>query len=192
MPVMDGYELAQRIRVFQPALPVIGLTAHAMPEERQRCLSSGMVAHVSKPIDCSALVASILEHVARAPALPASMLLSDPVLPSHSGLIDWTALSDRYRGRGEFAEKLLAILVRTHAETPLKLRNAARAYDIETIKSLAHTLQGIAGNVEAVALHALAIQAEQSIREGRDDSLALAEQLAASMDELLDMLKSRS
>ncbi|GAB2896012.1 hypothetical protein GCM10027046_26710 [Uliginosibacterium flavum] len=192
MPVMDGYELAQRIRVLQPALPVIGLTAHAMPEERQRCLSSGMVAHVSKPIDCSALVASILEHVARAPALPASMLLSDPVLPSRSGLIDWTALSDRYRGRGEFAEKLLAILVRTHAETPLKLRNAARAYDIETIKSLAHTLQGIAGNVEAVALHALAIQAEQSIREGRDDSLALAEQLAASMDELLDMLKSRS
>ncbi|MDP5239372.1 PAS domain S-box protein [Uliginosibacterium sp. 31-16] len=184
MPVMDGYELAQQVRLRQPGLPVIGLTAHAMPEERQRCLTSGMVAHISKPIDCNILIATILQHV--------SPPLSTPVTRAcTSELIDWAALSERYRGRGEFAEKLFTILLRTHAETPHTLRNAARAYDVETIKSIAHTLQGIAGNVEAPALHELAIQVEQSIREGREDSLGLAEQLAASMDELLAMLRQR-
>ena len=75
----------------QPGLPVIGLTAHAMPEERQRCLSSGMVAHVSKPIDCNSLIATILQYV----ALPSSVSAARA-----GGLIDWAALSERYRGRG--------------------------------------------------------------------------------------------
>ena len=63
MPEMDGYEATRRIVEMAPGLPVIGLTAHAMPEEREKSLGSGMVDHVTKPINEDRLVAAILKHV---------------------------------------------------------------------------------------------------------------------------------
>ncbi|MCW5635898.1 MAG: PAS domain S-box protein [Rubrivivax sp.] len=65
MPHMDGYEAARRIREMAPRLPVIGLTAHALAEERDRCLAAGMVEHVTKPVDALALVRTIRHHARR-------------------------------------------------------------------------------------------------------------------------------
>ena len=63
MPVLDGYEATRSIRAVHPQLPVIALTAHALPDVRQRCLEAGMVEHVVKPIDMVELVAAIRRHV---------------------------------------------------------------------------------------------------------------------------------
>jgi signal transduction histidine kinase/CheY-like chemotaxis protein len=63
MPVLDGYEATRRIRAKYPWLPVIGLTAHALPEARRLCLEAGMVEHVVKPVDITVLVAAIRRHV---------------------------------------------------------------------------------------------------------------------------------
>lgn len=59
MPVMDGYEAARLILELSPALPIIGLTAHALSEERDKCLKIGMVEHVTKPIDPDTLITVI-------------------------------------------------------------------------------------------------------------------------------------
>ncbi len=52
MPVMDGYEATRRIRETpeQSSQCVIAMTANAMPEDRQRCLSAGMDDFITKPI----------------------------------------------------------------------------------------------------------------------------------------------
>jgi signal transduction histidine kinase/CheY-like chemotaxis protein/HPt (histidine-containing phosphotransfer) domain-containing protein len=63
MPEMDGYEATRRIHAIAPSLPVIGLTAHAMAEEKERCLAAGMVAHVSKPVDEDYLVTVLLQQL---------------------------------------------------------------------------------------------------------------------------------
>lgn len=65
MPLMDGYEATQRIRNAAPHLPVIGLTAHAQPQDRARCLASGMAAHLSKPVDVDELVGAVLRACGR-------------------------------------------------------------------------------------------------------------------------------
>ena len=65
MPVMDGFEATRHILALAPDLPVVGLTAHTMAEERDKCLAAGMVAHVAKPIDLDELVA-VIRHHARA------------------------------------------------------------------------------------------------------------------------------
>lgn len=50
MPNMDGYRLTQRIRQLGLTLPVIGVTANALAEEKQRCIESGMDSCLSKPV----------------------------------------------------------------------------------------------------------------------------------------------
>jgi signal transduction histidine kinase/CheY-like chemotaxis protein len=52
MPVMDGYEAAEKIRCLPDArknIPIIALTADAMKEDREKCLSVGMNSYISKP-----------------------------------------------------------------------------------------------------------------------------------------------
>lgn len=54
MPIMDGYEATDAIRIMNrpdAALPIIAMTADAYSDDIQRCLSHGMTAHVAKPID---------------------------------------------------------------------------------------------------------------------------------------------
>jgi CheY-like chemotaxis protein len=60
MPNMDGYSATRQIRQHESAegraqLPIIALTAHALPEYQQRSSEAGMNAHLNKPISLVAL-----------------------------------------------------------------------------------------------------------------------------------------
>lgn len=57
MPVMDGYETMRRIRIQKQweALPMIALTAKAMPEEQVKCIEAGANDYMTKPVDLEKL-----------------------------------------------------------------------------------------------------------------------------------------
>ena len=73
MPELDGYDATRALHAFDPELPVVGQTAHAMAADRERCLAAGMVDHLAKPIDPVDLVRVVIRHARR---------LAGPVAPS--------------------------------------------------------------------------------------------------------------
>lgn len=59
MPVLDGYEATKRIRHSGVNTPIIALTAHAMSDEKERCLASGCNAFLSKPFNVPKIVQTV-------------------------------------------------------------------------------------------------------------------------------------
>lgn len=60
MPVMDGYTASEHIRLHvNKHIPIIAMTAHAMPGEKEKCLSYGMNDYVSKPFNEKELLKKI-------------------------------------------------------------------------------------------------------------------------------------
>lgn len=65
MPTMDGYEATQILRKKKFDKPIIALTAHAMKEERKKCLESGFTAFLTKPIHRPSLIALLESYGAK-------------------------------------------------------------------------------------------------------------------------------
>jgi len=67
MPVMDGLQATQKIReIFDAStLPIIGVTAHAMIEDRERFLQVGMNGYITKPIQKDSLISEIMRCLSK-------------------------------------------------------------------------------------------------------------------------------
>ncbi len=68
MPVMDGLEATRRIRAFSldhPSrnIPIVGLTANAIPDELEKCTQAGMDYWVTKPIQADELLSAMQQAI---------------------------------------------------------------------------------------------------------------------------------
>ena len=74
MPMLDGYAATKAIRRLERErdtknpVPIIGVTAHALPEDREKCLENGMDGYLPKPISRDDLLAIIDQHIKKTQA----------------------------------------------------------------------------------------------------------------------------
>jgi signal transduction histidine kinase/CheY-like chemotaxis protein/HPt (histidine-containing phosphotransfer) domain-containing protein len=182
MPVMDGFEATRRLRADPrlAALPIIAMTAHALEEERQRCLAAGMNGHVTKPIEPDRLFQT-LETWAPAPAAGPAAPAPEPQSPGLAipGLETAGALR-RVAGNHAAYRRILLQFCERQAGAAETIRTALAAGDAGLAGHTAHTVKGVAGNLGALALAALAAALEPVLGEPK----AAAEGLAAFEAEL--------
>jgi two-component system sensor histidine kinase/response regulator len=151
MPTMDGYQATEAI-LQDPVLcgiPVLAMTAHAMVEERERCLALGMKGHLSKPLDPTLLYASLHPYAKqRAPAEGAS----ERMPRWSSSAADWPEVpgmdrrtTERYFGGDVmlFRRTLLAFVDHVRVLLP-NLGLALRDNDRAVLVREGHTLKGLA------------------------------------------------
>lgn len=167
MPELDGCEATREIRRIADHPPIIAQTAHALAEERQRCLDAGMLDQLSKPIDQEELVRTLLRYArpnqlpkrseTTPPDAPPASLQADPV----TSQIDWEALQARYASKPQFIARLLKAAQSSHTDAIEGLRLAISTEDGQRIGRIAHGLKGSAGTLFAHRVLALARETEQ-------------------------------
>ena len=168
MPVMDGYRAAGQLRNQGYDGPIVALTAHAMATDRKKCIDAGCNDYAVKPIDRQKLVETIRRNL-RQPASRqegrgnGNILISDVADdPDFAGLLEMFA--------ADLPENITAI------------QRALAEQDWNTLKRLAHRLQGAAGSFGFPAIAEVAAELEGPVLEMDD-----LERLRTKVEELTDL-----
>ena len=189
MPEMDGFTATSHIRA-QPrlqALPIIAMTAHALVEERQRCLDAGMNDHVSKPIDPDALFATLTRWVkprrvqhAAAEARPARVVEA-VALPEIEG-VDVKAGVARTAGNQRLYRDLLVRFAKDQRELGEQIAFALDSENSKLAERMAHTVKGVAGNLSIGKIFSSAAKLEKAIHENDPDTLVMLAEFTSLLD----------
>ncbi|MGC1788680.1 MAG: response regulator, partial [Terriglobales bacterium] len=183
MPEMDGFTATRLLRA-QPrlqGLPIIAMTAHALVEERQRCLDAGMNDHVSKPIDPDALFATLLRWTKprqvreEATASAPGEMLEEMTFLAIDG-VDFAGGLKRVAGNKRLFRDLLQQFAAKQAEVSLQIAAAIEAGDYNLAERIVHTVKGVAGNIGLKKVLAAAEKLERAIRREDGDRLRLFEE----------------
>lgn len=173
MPVMDGYEAAGRIGADDrfTDLPIIALTAHAMADEREKCLKSGMRDHVAKPINPKELFATMVKWIApgvRKAAKPKAQIDEDKsmaLLPNELPGIDIKSGLARMAGNHELYKKILLKFRNNNQNVINNIKSAMELADMAAISMLTHTIKGVAGNIGAGDLYQAMADLESALKK---------------------------
>jgi PAS domain S-box-containing protein len=188
MPEMDGHTATGILRSDARFnhLPILAMTAHALVEERQRCLQAGMNDHVTKPLDPDALFAALSRWVQRRAAPQGEIAQPDPVrrMPSESLRIEGVDVADglrRVAGNERLFRNLLEQFAGKQATAAREIADALAQGDRALAERLAHTVKGVAANLAMTAVQARAADVERGIRNG-EESPALVASLASALE----------
>jgi PAS domain S-box-containing protein len=162
MPVMDGFEATRRIRAsIHPAIPIIAVTADAMPADRDRCLREGMNDYISKPVELDRLEEVLAKWLAASGPADAVRVHGQHTVFDVEGLLR------RLRGDRELASITLKGFLQ---DVPSQLNNLRMRLDESDARGLrlqAHALKGAAGTVAAEGLRAIALEMERTAAAGQ-------------------------
>ncbi|MBK1841939.1 response regulator [Azospirillum sp. YIM B02556] len=164
MPVLDGRSAARAIRRMDgpvSRIPIVGLSADALPEHRDGHMAAGLDAYLTKPIDWEQLNAVLVDLATRPQEGRVVPIPSRP--PDDGGQFSALPLVDRVKLAelrlalgGEALDGMLQLLPETALRELTAIRSALQAGRPKELKQAAHTLAGLAANFGAPRMAAIA------------------------------------
>ncbi|MDQ3073348.1 MAG: response regulator, partial [Bacteroidota bacterium] len=216
MPLMDGYEATRLIRKhFIPPkrdVPIIAITAHALSDEIEQCLRSGMNDYITKPFLAEELLqkishaASSLENDLFIPgrqAQKADERKNKPAKPKHSvqnannkatsasrgdTYLDLTYLNRIANGNRQYVEEMMSICQEQIPEFMLDIDKAMANSDWELLSRTVHKLKSSVAIVGAEKVKTVAISVEEKIKG--DPKIGELKPIVESLRQLIYTLQS--
>ena len=164
MPVMDGLTAARRIRceLGLNDLPLIALTAGALPHEREAALAAGMNDVLTKPVRLEALVAMMLRY-GKPRGQDGPQAEAFPAIPG----IDREQATDILCGNRPLFLRLLGLFLADNDGLGRRVREALAQGHREKAALGLHKLKGNSGSLGAMAIMALAGSLEEAVDAGK-------------------------
>lgn len=186
MPDMDGLTAARKIRGWeaashaeasskgkaQPAIPIIAMTAHALTDDREKCLAAGMNDYIAKPVVPQVLGAVLAKWLpASGPAgrnggQPGNPVLAQSVLPWNSKappVFDRAGMTARLLNDAELVRRVLDTFLNDIPGQLVKLRELLKAGNPAGAARQAHTIKGAAANVGGERLRQIMAEMESAL-----------------------------
>ncbi len=193
MPIMDGEEATKLIRSLPGAerdIPIIALTAHAMPGDRERFLSAGMDDYLTKPLDSSLMLTTIHQYISKSKddgvnvrpsnenidevktaKEPSVDLLFGPDFRDFP-LLDMGVIDQMRIDTGDDTIPMLIGVFKEEVETRVvNIKDEVAQQNIENLCREAHTLKSSSGSFGAMQMNALAKSIELAAKSSNFDKL---------------------
>jgi len=196
MPELDGQEATRRIRALPQGagLPILALTAAAMPEDREKCMAAGMDGHIAKPLEPEELKAALRRVLPQSDvvsgqvdAQPVATSSAREVSPATLGLpnmpaFDMAALMARVQDNHTVVLRLLEGFVEQNRATAQELETLLHERQLDKARFRTHTLIGAAASLGAMRVAEASAELNAALR----DSTETPEMLQALQEALRD------
>lgn len=182
MPDLDGIEATHAIRRAEEGtsrrVPIIAMTAHAMPGDMENCLSAGMDGYLSKPIRLDSLIRKIealaspveAQPLSIAPNAPGSTPMPSPLVQVSKPLamphMDRIQALSRVGGDESLLTELSGLFLEEYPRLYQAIRGGIGAGNPPAVIGAAHQLKGLLAQFCADAGRELAWQVELAAKEG--------------------------
>ena len=184
MPLMNGLDASIEIKKIDPSIPIVALSAAAMPQEKELALQIGINDYLTKPIDTQ-LLNKILKRYLSTTKTPQEQLNQNHSLNIYG--IDMEELLKKL-GKKERVEKFLTLFINEFGE----MKNLFSILEIgsQELNSAIHHLKGSAGNGSMQHLYTLCLEFEsQNIHSLKEETLSL---LKSELEMILESISKES
>jgi CheY-like chemotaxis protein len=157
-------------------LPIIALTAHALPADRERCLAAGMDDYVVKPYS-SETVGTVVARWLKPPGLAGH--------DATAAVLDPDRLAEVRAAMGDQMQDLLGSVCQALRAQVAAVNEAAARNDVPAVSEWVHRIKNTAGDIGAARVHALAAGIERLMAQQPAPMPRLDEVSAACAEALL-------
>ncbi|QQS34812.1 MAG: response regulator [Ignavibacteriales bacterium] len=171
MPQVDGYQATARIRKLpepKNQIPIVAITAHALPGDKEKCIEAGMNDYLSKPIIAEELIKIVDANLG---------IVNETETPvsekeqKQDGLFDFLHLEKISAGSADFKKELLGAYLDDMVKRYSNLKNWLVNDDMNNLIKEAHTIKGASYSVGAVRIGEEALAVEISGKHNDMDNL---------------------
>ncbi|MBN2725697.1 MAG: response regulator [Deltaproteobacteria bacterium] len=187
MPTMDGLSATRHIRKYQNTHNygepvIIGLTAGAMPGDREKCLEAGMNIYIPKPLKVKDFYNTLISSLnsGNTPKKENKMHIGE--------LLNLANLKERYGDDFELLSELINMFSEDYPDYINAIRTALSVGDFNSVRKNAHTLKGSISNFDATEATSLAFSIEKSASDQNVNELK--QKLLRLEDEIRKMINA--